>query len=91
MNRNRMYNYLKSKGMYAIFQQRKGGYHVEFRLNHDLNQSDCTVVTDWGYIRHIYSIHLCRDEIVIEAYMDRMKINMYYRDIKKFEVMIVEE
>ena len=93
MNRNQMYDYLKSKGMYPIFVWRDNGksYHTEFRLNNDKNQTDCMIVTDWGYIRHIYSIHLCADEIVIEAYMDRMKINIYYKDIEKFEVKIEEE
>ena len=91
MNRNQMYDYLKSKGMYAIFRWADDGksYHAEFRLNN--GQTDCTIITDWGYIRHIYSIHLCMNEIVIEAYMDRMKININYKDIENFEVIIEEE
>lgn len=90
MNRNMMYDLLKSKGMYPIFVHRNNAkaYHVEFRLNR--NQTDCRIDTDWGYIRHVYSIHLCTNEIVIESRLD-MKVNILYRKIEKFEVLIEEE
>ena len=91
MNRNMMYEYLKSLGMYGIFHRHKYGYHTEFRLNQEENQYDATIKTDWGYIRHIYSIHLCANEIVIEAHFSDMKINMFYKDINTFEVSIMEE
>lgn len=90
MNRNMMYDYLLSVGMYKMFQwaDDRKSYHVEFRLNSDKGQSDCKIITDWGYIRHIHSIHLCKNEIVIESRFTDMKINMNYKDIKKFEVEI---
>lgn len=91
MNRNVMYNYLKELGMYAVFHRGEKGYHAEFRLNYDYDQEDATILTDWGYIRHIYSIHLCSDEIVIQSKYSDMKINMYYKDITKFEVIIQME
>lgn len=90
MNRNVMYDYLKSIGMYSVFHRRKHGYHTEFRLNNP-NQKDATIYTDWGYIRHMRSIHLCANEMVIESEWSDMKINMYYKDISKFEVIIMEE
>ena len=92
MNRNQMYEYLESKGMYPIFVRNKKGYHAEFRLNKEKNQVDCRVQTDWGYIRHIQSIHLCMKEIVLEGRIDEMKVNINYKDIRNFEVIIeVEE
>jgi len=91
MNRNVMYDYLLSKGLYKIFiwaDDRKS-YHTKFRLN--MGQIDCTIVTDWGYIRHVESIHLCKNEIVIESQYSDMKINIFYKEIKKFEVEIEYE
>ena len=87
MNRNTMYDYLESKGMKPIFIHRKKAYHTEFRL--DKNQGDCWIYTDWGYIRHVFSIHLCMNEIVVESKLD-MKVNIKYSSMKKFEVYIEE-
>lgn len=90
MNRNMMYEYLLSLKMYKIFRwaDDRKSYHTEFRLNNDENQTDCTIFTDWGFIRHVDSIHLCKNEIVIESKFSDMKINMFYRNIEKFEVKI---
>lgn len=91
MNRHMMYDYLKSLGLKALFinKNRERGYHVRFTMdNDDDSQQDLWVYTDWGYIRHIDSIHLCRGEVVIEARYSDMKINIEYSKMKKFEVKI---
>ena len=87
MNRNVMYDYLESKGMYAIFVHHGKSYHTEFRLDKD-SQSYCEVITDWGYIRNVYSIHLCTNEVVIESKFGDMKVNVKYSKMEKFEVWI---
>lgn len=93
MNRNVMYDYLKSVGLKALFLWDDGNkrYHTEFRLQP--HQSNCDAIFSWGYIRHIFSIHLCANEIVVEGEYGRMKVNVFYRDIdeEKFEVRIEEE
>ncbi len=91
MNRNIMYEYLLSMGMYKIFRWKddRKSYHTEFRLNE--GQIDCKILTDWGYIRHVESIHLCKNELVIESRFSDMKVNMFYRNIEKFEVEIEYE
>ena len=88
MNRNTVYDYLKSKGMYGIFvwADNRKSYHTEFRLNN--GQGDCWIYFDWGYIRHVESIHLCQKEMVIESKYSDMKVNVFYKDIKNFEVKI---
>lgn len=91
MNRNVMYDYLKEKGMYAMFiwaDDRKS-YHTEFRLQP--HQNDCYIITDWGYIRHVQSIHLCMNEVVIVGGFGDLKVNINYKDMQKFEVRIWEE
>lgn len=90
MNRNEMWHLLKETGMYHIIRWHpsKKSYHSEYVLNKDTNQTDCTIITDWGYIRHVDSIHLCKNEIVVESVIGRLKINIRYKHIKKFEVQI---
>lgn len=90
MNRNTMYDYLKSLKMYqmSVWHESRKKYHMKFVLNSDEEQTYCEIVTDWGYIRDVHTIHLCRDEIVIEAKLSDMKVNIKYRTIKKFEVYI---
>lgn len=97
MNRNQMYNYLKSLGMKPIIHRRgkKGvkhrSYHVEFVIDREnINQTIRMIMTDWGYIRGFQSIHLCKEEIVVVSDYGTGKINMYYKDINKFEVIIDE-
>ena len=93
MNRNTMYEYLLSEGMYKIFRwaDDRKSYHTEFRPNKSSGQIDCKVVTDWGYIRHVEAIHLCKNELVIESRFSDMKVNIFYKEIKKFEVEIEYE
>ena len=91
MNRNQMYEYLKSLGMYGIFRwaEDRNSYHAEFVKNN--GQIDCRINTDWGYIRHVERIHLCMNEIVIESKYSDMKINIMYKSMEKFEVEIETE
>lgn len=88
MNRNVMYNYLKSVGLYGIFRWKDGNksYHTEFTTEYG---QTCDVIFSFGYIRNVKSIHLCSNEMVFEG-MNDMKINVYYKDIEddKFEVRI---
>lgn len=95
MNRNRMYEYLEEIGMYSIFvshgQNYKGRrkyYHTEFRPNREMHKDRFTIVTDWGYIRGCSSIHLCMRELVVESDFGHCKINMFYKNIEKFEVRL---
>lgn len=92
MNRDEMYRLLKEHGMYPvmIWADNRKSYHIRFDLNRNRDQHDCMILTEWGYIRHIVSIHLCTSEIVLEAEYGRMKVNIYYRNIDKFEVRIEE-
>ena len=96
MNRNQMYLYLKDKGMYpcSIYRGKRSNgkgkfYHTEFRLNQETQQS-ITIITDWGYIRGCTSIHLCTNELVVESDYGQCKINIYYKNIEKFEVRVEE-
>ena len=94
MNRNVMYGILKDNGMYAIFvhnEDHRTGYHTEFRLNKDKGQYDCTLTFDWGYVRHIESIHLCMNEMVLISRYSDMKVNVKYKHIKNFEIFIESE
>lgn len=75
--------------MYPIFvwgDKKASKYHTEFRLNE--GQVDCRIDFDWGYIRHVNRIHLCKNEMVVESKFADMKVNINYKDIKKFEVYI---
>lgn len=96
MNRNQMYVYLDELGLYPCtiaHGKRSNGkmkyYHTEFRLN-ERNQQSMTIITDWGYIRGCTSIHLCTNELVVESDFGRCKINIYYKNIEKFEVRVEE-
>jgi hypothetical protein len=91
MNRNVMYHLLKDSGMKDLthWADDRRSYHTEFRLTD--GQSDCTVLFNFGYVRHVYSIHLCSSEIVIESKWSDMKVNVNYRDIEKLEVRIEED
>lgn len=88
MNRNVMYHLLQDAGLkdLSLWADDRKSYHTEFRLQP--HQSDCTAIFDFGYVRHIESIHLCRDEIVIEGKWSDMKINVRYTKIKEFEVRV---
>ena len=99
-NRNRMYDYLDEiEGLYplkishggvTVDYGRKRFYHTEFRIDANTDAKSFTIVTDWGYIRGCTSIHLCRNELVVESDFGNCKINMYYKNIEKFEVRIDE-
>jgi hypothetical protein len=47
------------------------------------------VIVDFGYVRHIESIHLCSNEIVLEGKWSDMKLNVRYDKIKSIEVEVV--
>ena len=98
MNRNIMYDYLKSQGLKPLIHRRGPKkkhrmYHMEFVVDREkfpngyINQ----IILDWGYIRNFDSIHLYQDEIVIESEFGRTKINMRYDRIDKFEVDVFDE
>ena len=90
-----MYDYLKDMGMFPLMRGKVGGrkkkYYVSFVIDKDSDYTDCLIVTDWGYIRHVDAINLCANEIVIEAKYSDMKININYKDIDKFEVKLYED
>lgn len=87
-----MYELLKDLGMKPLFYGNKKGkkpkYYTKFTLDQESEQRDCLIETDWGYIRHVHSINLCQDEVVIESKYSDMKVNMYYKDIEKFDARI---
>jgi hypothetical protein len=84
-----MYDLLKEKGLkdLSIWADNRKSYHTEFRLQP--SQTDCTVIFDFGYVRHIESIHLCSNEIVLEGKWSDMKLNVRYDKIKSIEVEVV--
>lgn len=90
MNRNVMYHYLTDLGLYSIrrWSDDRHRYHTEFVMDRDSNQTDITIIFDWGYVRHVRYIWLCNSEIVIQGGLSDLKINVNYRDIEKFEVRI---
>ena len=88
-----MYIYLKSLGMRPMMRWRGPKhrfYHTEFVPERTSNQTINMIILDWGYVRGFQSIHLCKNEIVIESDYGNAKINMNYKDINKFEVIIDE-
>ena len=85
MNRNKMYDYLKETGMKSLFYRKGKGYYVKFVLNLYIKYSQ--IIINDMYIRDFYSISLCTNEIVVRDEMDKMKINIKYKDIEKFEVL----
>ena len=91
MNRNMMYHLLKESGLkdLSIWAEDRKSYHTEFRLQP--HQTDCTIIFDFGYIRHIGSVHLCTNEIVIEGKWSDLKINVKYSRIKEIEVRVYDE
>ena len=95
MNRNVMYQYLKSVGMYPVMHRNsetKGKtYHIEFVEDRNKEKRIYAIKTDWGYIRGFTSIHLCTNEIVVESDYGFAKINMYYKDINTFEVLFDDD
>lgn len=89
MNRNQMYNYLKELGMYPIIvRHNRKSYHMEFRPNKELNQTDCDIKTDWGYLKGIESIHLFQYGIVLYSKYELCEIYILYNTIKTFEVSV---
>ena len=82
MNRNMMYNYLKEIGMYPVMHWHTldKGYHVEFVENHDTDEVIDVIVTDWGCITGVSSIHLCINDIVIVV-AKGCKVYLRYKDI----------
>ena len=88
MNRNTMYDCLFAKGIKTSRQYIGRGYHIIFNI--EPNQ-ECDIVFDWGYIRGVQSIRLFTNECVIESRWEDMKVNVYYKDIDKFEVRLYEE
>ena len=86
-----MYHLLKDSGLKDLthWADDRRSYHTEFRLQS--HQSDCTVRFNFGYVRHIYSIHLCSNEIVIESKWSDMKVNVNYKDIEMIEIIVEED
>lgn len=91
MNRNQMYNYLKEIELFPKVHWGDRGYHVEFVEDTSKNYEITGIVFDWGFVRGVDSIHLCADEIVIECKFGFGKINVYYKNIDKFEVKMIEK
>lgn len=90
MNRNMMYDILKEKGLYPIFRyhSHKRTYHTEFVVD---NEYDCTMLFDWGYVRHISRVSLCTSEMVLQTEYSEMKVNINYKDVESLEVRIIEK
>lgn len=91
MNRNQLYDYLTSLGLFPLFIWRdKKSYHVEFRNNADSDEKIGAIVTDWGYITGVDSIHLFTNELAVTCGYEMGQINMYYSKLDKFEVRMEE-
>lgn len=91
MNRNKLYDYLKSIGLYpVIHRMRKGVYTMEFRSNQDKDIKIDAVLCDWGYVTGCDSIYLCANQVVLVGDYGMTKIYMDYHRVKKFEVRTIE-
>lgn len=98
MNRNQLYNYLVDLGLKRLIKHHYGkkfnghyAYHTEFVPDMNTSMRIESIITDWGYIRGVNRIYICRNEIVLASDYDSCKINMNYKDIKKFEVRMYDE
>ena len=92
MNRNEVYEYLKSQGLYPIARRHgKKKYHIEFVPNTENGQYEIyCAYFDWGSITHIRSIHLCVDSVIIEGKLSDVEIQVYYKDMDNFEICMDE-
>lgn len=88
-NRDTLYRYLSTLDLKPLFIHNKHGYHTEFRvpLSHDL----CQVLTDWGYVMGVSSIHLFAKEVMLESQYGDMEINIKYKFIERFKVEVFDE
>ena len=96
MNRNQMYQYLKEIGLYPVMHRRGPKkkhrmYHIEFVPDKNKNHRISHILTDWGYIEGFEHIHLYANEVALESNYEFCKININYRDIEKFEVVMFDE
>lgn len=91
MNRNQMYEYLKSCGMYPVMHRRtRKTYHMEFRLDRNKSYEYTALNFKYGYIRNISSIYLCANEIVVVSKYEDMMINIPYKYLKEVEIKLIE-
>lgn len=92
MNRNVIYNYLKSIGMYPIIRYTKNrqSYHIEFVVDNDGIYYNAIDV-GWGYIQGFGAIKLFKDGVRIISKYEDMEVHIDYADMKKFEVKLFEE
>lgn len=87
MNRNSMYELLQSKGLKNIIvRHSKQKYHMKFTFDNDSDIGDCDVITDWGFIHHVHTFHLCMNQVVMECRYGPMLIYLNYENIKTFDV-----
>ena len=96
MNRNQMYDYLKEIGLKPLMhhrgrRHRQPLYHTEFVEDFETSLRIDSIITDWGYISGFNRINLYVKEIALESDIDFCKININYKDIKKFEVVMIDE
>lgn len=96
MNRNQMYTYLKEIGLIPLIhhrgrKHRQPVYHMEFVEDKESSLRIDSIITDWGYISGFNRINLYAREIALESNIDFCKININYKDINKFEVVMFDE
>lgn len=89
MNRNTIYDYLKSiEELKPLFYKHGRGYHVRFVPEVWMKYSQ-VVINDW-YVTDFYSITLLIQGIIIEGETSDMQIHLRYKNIEKFEVQVEE-
>ena len=89
MNRNTIYNYLKSiDELKPLFYKHGKGYHIKFVPNCWVKFTQI-IINDW-YVENFYSIILLIQEIIIQGESDDLEIHVKYGDIEKFDVQLEE-
>ena len=89
MNRSTMYDYLKGiEELKPLFYKHGKGYHVTFVPKVWIKFSQ--IVVNEFLIEDFYSITLLIQKIIIKGEVSDMNVEIYYKDINKFDVYIEE-
>ena len=89
MNRSTMYDYLKSiEELKPLFYKHGKGYHVTFVPKVWVKFTQ--IVVNEFLIEDFYSITLLIQKIIIKGEVSDMNVEIYYKDIDKFDVYLEE-
>ena len=86
MNRNQMYDYLKTLDFLevGVIRYDKKTYSMRFVRRNEIEDVD--VIFDFGYVTHVDEIVLCPYSISIIGNTGTMRVEVKYNEINEFEV-----